>query len=262
MTIGAGSSVGTSAALPRLRSGSLTEQATQALLQLILDRGFPNNRLPNEPTLATEMGISRTTVRAALQSLERLGVISRAPGKGTMVRPQVDRNCMLLHRLIGFRGMLEAKYDNVRVEQEFRVTRQGSAGAKAALGAAAEASVLVNDKIISADGSQAVHLIQEVPVAFVEPGLADDLVSGSAEPPISLFEFSRFWPGREIETTVLDIVPLIVPTSRRKRPLGLRAGTPYLELREVHYSDKNEAVAYSVEEIRDDLVRMRLVRNR
>src|SRR6185437_5087743 len=97
------------AAPPRLGNGSLTERATQALLEMILDRKFPQDRLPNEPLLADQMGISRTTVRAALQSLERLGVVSRVPGRGTRVRPQVDRTCMLLHRVIGFRGLLEGQ---------------------------------------------------------------------------------------------------------------------------------------------------------
>lgn len=250
-----------SAELPRLRSGSLTEEATRALLETILDRSFANDRLPNEPELAAQMGISRTTVRGALQSLERLGVISRAPGRGTVVRPQVDRSCMLLHRLIGFRGMLEARYDDVTVEQTFRVNPRGSEGAVESLGLSADEPVLMNDKTYLVDGKPAVQLWQEVPVKFLKPGLAEDLVSGRIEPPASIFVLSEQWPGHEIENTVLEMIPTVAPAGRN-RVLGLKAGTPYLELRELHYSELNVPVAYAREAVRDDFVRFRLVRLR
>lgn len=248
------------AALPRLRTESLTDEATAALLSMILDRSFPNDRLPNEPDLAAQMGISRTTVRGALQSLERLGVIARAPGRGTVVRPQVDRSCMLLHRLIGFRGMLEASFDEVSVEQTFRVTRP-SVEAVAALGLEDSEPVVLNDKRYLVDGQPAVHLWQEVPARLVRPGLIEELVSGRTEPPASIFVFSEQWPGHEIDNSVVEIIPSVVPAGR-SRLLGLKAGTPYLELRELHYSATNVPVAYAREAVRDDFVRFRLVRVR
>ncbi|MGQ4599805.1 GntR family transcriptional regulator [Nocardia sp. R6R-6] len=245
---------------PRIGNGSLTEQATTALLQMILDREFPGDRLPNEPNLAAQMGLSRTTVRAALQSLERLGVISRVPGRGTAIRPQVDRNCMVLHRLIGFSGMLEARYETVTVEQNFEIVSPGSSFAVEALGAPAEGQVLVNNKTYFADGKPAVHLIQEVPAEYVRPGLAQQLVHGDAAIPASIFEFSTSWPAREIDNSVIDLVPRVVKS--KKNPLGLAVGSPFLELHETHYSDLNSPVAFSRESMRDDLVRLRQVRAR
>lgn len=249
--------------LSRLRSGSLTELATEALLQLILDRRFPNDKLPNEPDLASQMGISRTTVRAALQSLERFGVVSRAPGKGTIVRPQVDRDCMTLHRIIGFRGMLESRYgSDVSIEQSFTISSTPSDFTVEKLNLSAESAVLVNDKRFLVAGDLAVHMVQEVPVAFVEPQLVEDLVAGRVPAPATIFDFSRSWPGREIDNTVLDLVPAVTAEGTSPQPLGLPAGTPYLRLLEVHYSEANEGVATSCEDVRDDYVRLRLVRPR
>lgn len=256
--------VGTAAAdfPPRIGHGSLTEQATHALLELILDRRFPNDRLPNEPDLAQQMGVSRTTIRAALQSLERLGVISRVPGRGTRVRPQVDRNSMLLHRLIGFRGLLEARYDEVTVQQSFQVRASGSELAIAALGLDPKTEFLVNDKTYFADGRPAVHLCQEVPLSYVPPSLTEGLVAGRATPPATLFEFSASWPKREIDNTVVDMVPAVGPQQRKGFPLKVKAGTPYLELHETHYSETNEPVAFAREMIDDAIVRLRVVRAR
>ena len=69
------------APLQRVGTGSLTGRTTNALLDAILNRQFPDNRLPPEPELAEQLAVSRTTIRAALQSLERLGVLSRAPAQ-------------------------------------------------------------------------------------------------------------------------------------------------------------------------------------
>jgi GntR family transcriptional regulator len=46
-------------------------------------------RLPGEPRLASAHGLSRVTVRRALDGLERDGLIRRRPGSGTFVRREV-----------------------------------------------------------------------------------------------------------------------------------------------------------------------------
>ena len=101
--------------LPRIRTASLADQTTSALLDAILERKFPGDRLPSEPELAEMLNVSRTTLRAALQSLERLGMVSRAPGRGTVIRTHIGRESIILQRLIGFRAMLKAAYKDVQV---------------------------------------------------------------------------------------------------------------------------------------------------
>lgn len=249
------------AALPKIGQGSLTEQTTQALLEAILDRGFPNDRLPNEPDLASQMGVSRTTIRAALHTLDRLGVITRAPGRGTQLRPHIGRDSMMLHRLIGFQGMLEALYDDVRLEQSFEIKPSASDAARKALGLGPDTPTVVNDKIYYASGRPAVHLLQEVPHEYVDNDLVNALVRGrriKAAP--TIFEFSQFWPGREIDHSVVELVPSIVP--KHDFPLDMKPGAPYLSLNETHYNENNEPVAYAHEVVNDELVRMRLVRTR
>jgi len=45
----------------------------------------PGQRLPSEPSLATLHGLSRVTIRRALDGLAREGLITRQPGSGTFV---------------------------------------------------------------------------------------------------------------------------------------------------------------------------------
>ncbi|MBA2479477.1 MAG: GntR family transcriptional regulator [Planctomycetes bacterium] len=51
----------------------------------------PEAPIPDERTLAAQLGLSRMTVRRAMVELTREGLFKRIPGRGTFVRPQPAR---------------------------------------------------------------------------------------------------------------------------------------------------------------------------
>lgn len=59
-----------------------------------------HERLPSEAELMQHYGVSRITVRQAVQDLERLGLVVKVPGKGCYVAP--DKPYQELTRLEGF----------------------------------------------------------------------------------------------------------------------------------------------------------------
>lgn len=61
----------------------------------------PGNRIPGEPNLCDEYGVSRTVVRQALLNLELNGYIVRRKGKGTFVA-ETKINESLVQKLTGF----------------------------------------------------------------------------------------------------------------------------------------------------------------
>ncbi len=70
-----------------VRSG-LSEQVADRLLQDIVDGVYPSeSRLPPEPVLAEEAGVSRLTLREAVKSLGQRGVLRVEQGRGTFVNP-------------------------------------------------------------------------------------------------------------------------------------------------------------------------------
>ena len=65
-----------------------------------IDRGEwqPGHRLPSENELANEFGVSRLTVRQALQLLQSQGLVERAQGRGTFVgRPKVAHDLLSIY---------------------------------------------------------------------------------------------------------------------------------------------------------------------
>jgi GntR family transcriptional regulator len=67
--------------------GSPLYQKVRAQLKQQIDRGFwkPGDMLPTEPELGEQFGVSAGTVKQALLSLAREGLIIRRAGKGTFV---------------------------------------------------------------------------------------------------------------------------------------------------------------------------------
>ena len=73
-------------ALKRLHKTSISEEVCEQLKQQIIDREWvPGEKLPSENELAVEMGVSRVTIRQALQKLTVLGLIETRVGEGSFV---------------------------------------------------------------------------------------------------------------------------------------------------------------------------------
>jgi GntR family transcriptional regulator len=60
----------------------------------------PDTKIPSERALSRQIGVSRVTIRQAIQELENIGLLYRVHGKGTFVaRPRIEIDA---HGLISF----------------------------------------------------------------------------------------------------------------------------------------------------------------
>lgn len=70
-----------------IKKEKLTDQIYSTLKDLILSGQWPEGyRLPSEPELAAQFGVSRMSLRMALQKLQALGLIEVCVGNGTFVK--------------------------------------------------------------------------------------------------------------------------------------------------------------------------------
>jgi GntR family transcriptional regulator, transcriptional repressor for pyruvate dehydrogenase complex len=72
----------------RLVKTTLGDQVTRAIVEHIQENDLkPGDMLPAELTLARQLGVSRPLIREAIRSLNTLGVLVTANGKGTTICP-------------------------------------------------------------------------------------------------------------------------------------------------------------------------------
>lgn len=229
------------------RSGTPAyEQITQRLVDLIeVGRLSVGDRLPPERELATWVGVSRMTARAALGSLAQRGLIDRDVGRGTFVaRPKFEHD---LGRLAGFTDMAQ---------------RQGLA-ATARVRAINElpAPAAVTDTLAIAPGAPAYRIERlrfagEEPIALEDswipvapfPGLLDHDVRGSiyalmrdryATPPVRAVE--RLEP-RLAEPHHAEV-------------LGVAAGAPLMLITRIAFGASGEPIELAHDLYRGDRAR-------
>jgi carbamate kinase len=91
-------------------------------LAALLKRGQPGDRLPAEPALAAQLGVSRATLREALRSLQERGVIVRQRGAGTFIAspPTAKRVAVVA---IGGNSLIKDKYHQT-VEDQYQAAKE------------------------------------------------------------------------------------------------------------------------------------------
>lgn len=242
------SSRGGSRRMRSLQHPPLALQAREAILSAILDGRF-EHRLPREEDLAEMLEVSRTTVRAAVQDLERDGLVTRRRATGTIINRHVGFEALALQRLVPFEWLLRKKGHQVSVELSW-TRRVPSEVADLPWDPELECCVL--DKRFYADGRLAIALRDHLPWAELRSDLLREPIEAS------LFEFTRRRCHRPIVNAVVQILPMAAAEGTTE--LSLAAGEPFIRLREVHYDDGGSPVALSLIDLDDRVLRLEVFR--
>jgi GntR family transcriptional regulator len=197
------------------------------------------SKLPPEPELAEELGVSRATLREALRSLEEDGFVSRTRGAGTYAtrRPRRRNNLD-----VNF-GVTEA----IRAAGMTPGTSQSSVHAGGATDEEASSldlqlgdPVVRLERVRTADGEPVVFSVDVVSATRLSAGeLASMPLDGSV---YELLERR----GTPIEHGVVSVAPARVERGLAKR-LGVKSGTLLLYLRQVDYGREGEPLLLSHE---------------
>lgn len=115
----------------------LSDQVTRQLEHEIVSEHFkPGDRLPSERTLMAQFGVGRPTIREALFSLEKMGLVALASGsRAQVIRPTP---AVVLDGLSGVMGHLLSSVDGQHHFQEARAVFESAMARQAAARAGAD----------------------------------------------------------------------------------------------------------------------------
>jgi GntR family transcriptional regulator len=232
---------------------SLAFRAREAILHSILERRFEDSRLPPENELADMLGVSRTTVRSALQSLEQHGVLTRSPRRGTQVHGRLSPSMVALQRLIGFTRLLEEQGYTVETVTTPNLTAAVPDEVASALGTNSGVPVYAISRLFFASGRPAIWVINYI---------ASDLFAqtpSDAQLAQSPFDMRELLVGGPVDHAVVELVPSRANDEVVKQ-LGLTPAEAYLLVKETHYSTTGVVLGFSLIHVNDHFVRFRLYR--
>jgi GntR family transcriptional regulator len=143
-------------------TGSLFQRLQSELMHLITSTP-PGERLPTEPELAKQLGVSRATLREAMRSFEGQGLIRRRQGLGTFIisHPhKIDTGLEVLESIetLAKRIQLEVKMGEYLVEQVKADEEQAKA-----LGVAPGTPLVKVMRVIIAENRPVAYLIDVLP---------------------------------------------------------------------------------------------------
>jgi GntR family transcriptional regulator len=236
-----------------LKTRPLVEQARDTLLRAIREDRFPDGRLPPEAELAELLGVSRGTLRAALQSLDAEGIVSRRRRHGTYVNNHVLRSSMQLNRLVSFAALVEQSGYTATTDPRRHHSAPASDGEAAELQIEPGADVLTVFRLLRADREPVITITDVVPVTRLTSPPSRLRAAGST------FEFLELNTDSTAAYATTELVPLVA-TATEPAELDMAPGTPYIQLREVVFNQQQERIALSVVCVVDRLVRLSLLR--
>jgi GntR family transcriptional regulator len=237
----------------RLANRSLSDRARETLLAAIEADAFPGGRLPPEAELSELVGVSRTTLRAALTSLEADGVVSRRRGRGTFVNAHLLRSTMRLNRLIPFTALIAQCGHEPSVDPQQHRFATVPAAAAEPLGVEPDTACLLVERLLRAGGEPVIRVSDAIPLERLR------VAPSELQEADSTFTFVARNCVAPIDYATAELVPRVAGASD-PTGLGLRPGVPYVELVEAHFSRDHEPIAFSRVSVDDRYVRLSLLR--
>jgi DNA-binding GntR family transcriptional regulator len=214
----------------------------------------PGDRLPPEPALAAAYGVSRATLREALQSLAATGLVQRVHGVGTFVAEVTSKVETALDVDLGVTEAVQAANQRLGVQVLRIDERPAPTEIAKRLGLAPASRVLWVERAILANDVPAVAAIDAIPLG---------IASRAAHP----YESGSIYRFLELECRVVLVggsasVTAVGADRRVARVLRIEEGAPLLQIAQVERAHDDTAVLYSEEQYVPNLFELTIRRTR
>lgn len=235
---------------------SLADRAAEDLRRAIRDGLYADSgRLPSEPELARQLGVSRATLRQAVSALQDEGLLARRHGSGTYVLNAVAAMRNNLNVNFGVTDLIEAAgwrpgTRDLRVDEV-----QADARVARALGLPPRSRVTVVTRTRTADDRPVAYTVDYVPThVLAELGIS----------PADITQSESLYRGLErVGLVVHHGLAEIRPVKADRllaAELGVRTGALLLQVEQVDYTGEGDAIVASDEYYVSDTLRVQVYR--
>lgn len=247
----------------KLNAVSLSEQAKKKVLKYINEMDLSKeNKLPREELLAEMIGVSRITIRQALNALAAEGIIFRRQGKGTFVNVDSLNIKVTFNPCIELTQMIENSgfKPSVKLLKINKIKRDDKIASILQMGK--EEQLVVAEKLFLADDQIC---------AFCRDYFSMDLIGGEeAFEVFSKYEDSIYkyiytlsgekveWDKVEIDTVLASEIPGFTEYISEKEMIN----HPYLYLKTVNYSSNDKPMIYANEYFNTSIIKFNLIRQK
>ncbi len=215
---------------------NLGDQIAERLSQRLRNGEWkPGERLPTEHQLGDEYGVSRATVRSALQRLDTVGLTVTRHGLGTFAAVDSQEIRADLRRLDSLSATVRSYGLEPGMSYRTRSIRVANADEARRLDLPAETEVVATERALTASGTVVAFSYDAIDRRLLPLGFEPSTVQGS------LFEVLEHH-GNRVTTAVTELHAVSgseIGWGRQPR------GTAYLLLSQVHHVDNSRPVMYS-----------------
>jgi GntR family transcriptional regulator len=225
---------------------SKPERAAQDIRDAIHAGAYPDGRLPAEPTLAQQLGVSKATVRHAVSILEQEGLLTRRQGAGTFI---VDRALELRNNLsvnFGVTDLIESAGFEAGTHDLAVSIEPADESLQRALGLADGARLLSLHRTRTADDRVIARTTDSVSVALLAAhGLPEAEAVAFVTDHQSLYRAMDSL-GIAVRDGVAELMPWQADAALA-RALGVPVGTLLLRLDQTDFIASGDPVVHSTE---------------
>lgn len=236
------------------RPKPISEQVLSILRERIYSGYYDiDKRMPSENELATELSVSRSTIRIALTTLEREMMITRRQGDGTYINERLLNINNNFGKILDFNRHIEASGFTSAVKGIYLNHNNPSIQVAEALHIEPTDSIVNIGRLFYADRFPVILSHNTIPENIINSNISIKDINQS------LPQFVRQYCDIEFTYGITELQS-VLPDDTTQELLEIDAHTPVLRFSEVFYSKEDEPVVFATNYYNDKIIKLLVAR--